>query len=100
MTKATLDRQAAVEQLIAHALDAIRSDPEEGWLRLVLRKGFAGFENMSEAQLARELQLRGLQAPAETSDDDPATLEDDFSDDWDLSRDLPDAIAPQWGASE
>lgn len=85
--------------MIAHALDTIRSDPDEGWLRLILRKGFAGFDNMSEAQLARELQLRGLQPPIETGDD-AATLEDDFSDDWDLSRDLPDGIAAQWGASE
>ena len=80
MANTTLDRQNALERLIAHALDAIRADPDDGWLRLVLRKGFAGFENMSRAQLARELQLRGLQPPIET-DNDASALEDDFSDD-------------------
>lgn len=88
MTKTTLDRQAALEQLIAQALDTIRADADDGWLRLILRRGFAGFENMTETQLARELQLRGLQPPIETGDD-AVTLEDDFSDDWDLSHDLP-----------
>jgi len=99
-----LDRRNALDRLIAHALDAIRADPDDGWLRLVLRKGFAGFENMSRAQLARELQLRGLQPPIETGDDASA-LEDDFSDDWDLSHDLPDlpggmASDTPWGGSE
>jgi hypothetical protein len=92
MPRTSLDREVLLEQLIAHAAETIRADPESSWLRLILRKGFAGFETMSGPQLERELQLRGLQPPIESADSD--AHENDFSEDWDLSRELPSGLSP------
>jgi hypothetical protein len=55
-----LDRPAALEQLTMHALRALRDDEHAQWLRLILLRGFIGFENMPDGQLRHELELRGL----------------------------------------
>lgn len=53
-------KRSMIDTLISHAMTAVSDDPEGTWLRLILRRGFTGFENMSEQQLRTELQLRGL----------------------------------------
>lgn len=81
----TIDRRAALDQLIAHAIEAIREDGGADWLRLMLRRGFVGFENMPENQLRKELELRGLRAPALAEE---AVFDSDADDDWEMQREL------------
>jgi hypothetical protein len=63
MLRNNLDRAAAVSQLLTHALQSIGAPGESDWLRLILRRGFVGFERMTDAQLLRELELRELLPP-------------------------------------
>lgn len=86
----TLNRGIVLEQLVAHALEAIREDDNDEWLRLILRRGFVGFENMSEPQLRKELEMRGLR-PHKLAEEDAAFEEDadgDAEDGWELRREL------------
>jgi hypothetical protein len=78
-------RQTVLEQLIEHALAAIRDDDEAQWLQLILRRGFVGFENMPESQLHKELELRGLTGRA-SPDEEPEP--DEIEDDWDVRREV------------
>jgi hypothetical protein len=71
MPRNNLDRAAAVSRLLTHALQSIRHADESDWLRLILRRGFIGFEKMTDAQLLRELELRELVPP-------PPEFESDF----------------------
>jgi hypothetical protein len=71
MLRNNIDRAAAVSQLLAHALQSIGNPGESDWLRLILRRGFVGFEKMTDAQLLRELELRELLPP-------PLEAESDF----------------------
>jgi hypothetical protein len=64
MSSQTLDRSAAVSRLLTRLLGAAEQPAEIEWLRLVLRRGFVGFDNMTDAQLRRELELRELSVPA------------------------------------
>lgn len=55
-----LDRADAIAQLINYVTHSIDRPADSDWLQLTLRRGFAGFERMTDAQLLRELELREL----------------------------------------
>jgi hypothetical protein len=76
MPSQPLDRTAAVSRLLAQLLGAAERPAESEWLRLVLRRGFIGFDNMTDAQLRRELELRELSVPA-LAEDEAFAEEDD-----------------------
>jgi hypothetical protein len=79
MPSQTLDRAAAVSRLLAHLLGAAERPAESEWLKLVLRRGFVGFDNMTDAQLRRELELRELSVPALALDE---ALDDEDDEPW------------------
>lgn len=65
-----------IERLIDATVEAMIDDPRHAGLRAMLDRGFGGFRAMSDAALAREMQLRGLMAF-----DEPEPSDDDYEDD-------------------
>jgi hypothetical protein len=55
-----MNRNDMIRQLVDFSLAGAARDSRDSWLREVLEKGFKGFENLSTADLLRELQFRGL----------------------------------------
>lgn len=78
-------RAGMVDRLVAHTASAVSSDPDGEWLRFILKRGFIGYEHMSEAQLRSELERCGL----------VEMIFDDAEDDAELASegDLIDALA-------
>jgi hypothetical protein len=77
-------RQAAIDQLVDHTLESIHQDPDGELLREMVRRGFFGFEGLTDSRLEAELQMRGLSsAPLpQTHDDEEA--EDEPSDEHEI----------------
>jgi hypothetical protein len=55
-----IGRTSMVERLVTHTAAAVSSDPDGEWLRFILKRGFIGYEHMSETQLRNELERCGL----------------------------------------
>ena len=72
-------REAAINQLIDHTLESIHQDPDGELLREMVRRGFLGFEGLTDGGLQAELQMRGLSAvaPAQILDEEEAEPEDE-----------------------
>jgi hypothetical protein len=60
MKDASMGRNVMVDCLVAHTAAAVSSDPDVDWLRFILKRGFIGYEHMSEPQLRNELERSGL----------------------------------------
>ena len=67
-------REDKLERLVDHLIDEIRQDSTDTVLRSIVRRGFMGFQNMSDARLDSELRLRGLTSglPEQQEPDDVA----------------------------
>ncbi|MEI6299822.1 MAG: hypothetical protein WCR74_00125 [Betaproteobacteria bacterium] len=68
------NRQSMIADLVEFSLRAALRDNEAGWLREMFEHGFGGFNALSDSELVRELQFRGLldedaQASETDSDD-------------------------------
>ena len=79
-----MDRDRAVQCLIADQLEKLERRSHSHWLLRVLENGFPGFGNMSESELTAELTRRGLKAefeipvePVDEPDDDEDHDDDD-----------------------
>jgi hypothetical protein len=89
-----MSRELVVQRLIEDQAERIRRGWCGLWLLHILESGFRGFDNMSDEELAHELQRRGLRAEFDDRDV-PVDEEDDaeFEDDDELSllpRPLPE----------
>ncbi len=76
MSGISSSKRNMIDLLVANAVSSVSDDPDGTWLRLILRRGFNGFENMTEVQLRTELQMRGL-AGYESQDAEEVDAEDD-----------------------
>jgi hypothetical protein len=83
MPQREITREEKLERLVDHLMDEIRQDSTDTVLRSIVRRGFMGFQNMSEARLDSELRLRGpTSAPPERQQVDDANegMSEDISD--------------------
>jgi hypothetical protein len=60
MERSRFGREAAINQLIEHTLESIHQDPDGQILRAMVRRGFLGFEELTDSRLEAELRSRGL----------------------------------------
>lgn len=85
MSTSTRSREWMVHCLVQYQMEKIRSGGYGLWLLNVLENGFPGFGSLSDDELRREMQGRGLRAEFDVPDapvdeDDDADFEDD--DEW------------------
>ena len=73
-----MTKEEMIHALVDFSLAAAADNPRESWLRDLFTRGFRGFENMSPAELMRELQFRGIVPFEESVEDDD--LNDDGED--------------------
>jgi hypothetical protein len=69
-----MQRKEMIRRLTEATLESALNDPDMAWLRAMLVQGFSGYECMTDAALAREMQMRGL---LEFDEPEP---EEDFDD--------------------
>ena len=74
-----MNRKEMIRMLVDCSLAAAAENAHQSWLRDIFTKGFAGFATMSNAQLSRELRLRGLSEYEEPVEED-CPEEDDVED--------------------
>ena len=60
-----MNREAMIDLLVLDCLERVATGRRGIWLLSILRDGFAGFGNMSDAQLADEFARSGLKAREE-----------------------------------
>lgn len=83
-----MNREETIKALVAHSVKIAVSESRHYWLSELFEKGFAGYRNLSRAQLERELQMRGLEQPDdpwEAPDPDEEFDEDCDYDEQDIS---------------
>jgi hypothetical protein len=83
-----MNRELIIQKLIESRVDYITRHGCGIWLHEILERGFIGFANMPDAQLAREMRQRGIKCeienkpwPVDEDDDDPESEEDEEDDD-------------------
>lgn len=57
-----MDRESMIDLLALDCLDKMADSSRGVWLLSLLRDGFVGFAQMSDVQLVREMERRGLGA--------------------------------------
>lgn len=72
-----MTRSDMISSLVELAVKTAQSQTQPYWLTEIFEKGFPGYGNFSDAQLQREMHMRGLFAPG----DAPAEASDDGGDD-------------------
>ncbi len=77
-----MTRQKMIAALVNAAIAELLADPEHAGMRQLLEHGCGGFARMSDAALAREMQLRGV-----VGFDEPEPFDYDFDDDDDEDDD-------------
>ena len=70
MRRPPMTRKEMIRKLVALSVDTALAESQRYWLSEVFEKGFVGYGNFSDGQLLREMQLRGLAAPTDVSEDD------------------------------
>ena len=75
-----MTREDRIRTLVDFSVAAAATDTQTGWLPEIFRKGFRGFASMSDDELLRELQFRGL------ADFEDQMEDEDFDDDTDAPR--------------
>ena len=90
--KRRFGREAAINQLIDHTLASIHQDPDGEILREMVRRGFLGFERLTDSRLEAELQMRGLSAavPKQLLDEEEAEPADE------LEREIGEIVVPRF----
>ena len=87
-----MNKEEMIKTLVAYSVKTALSESKPYWLSELFEKGFAGYRNLSRAQLAQELQMRGLDEETDPYEEDvPEDYEDiDFEEygDAELSRPL------------
>lgn len=71
------NKQQMIDALVKFSIDSAQENRE--WLEKIFADGIAGFNRLSEAQLAQEMRFRGLLG----FDDEIAPLDDDEDEDED-----------------
>jgi hypothetical protein len=65
-----MNRDEMIRKLVQHSVKAALAESRHYWLSEMFEKGFAGYRSLSRKQLLQELQMRGLEKPADDFDDD------------------------------
>lgn len=74
MQPTATNRQEMISQLVDHSVNSALSESRQYWLREIFEKGFIGYREYSDYQLRLEMQLRGLEALPDVSDEDDDLL--------------------------
>lgn len=80
-----MNREMIIQKLIENQVDHITRHGCGLWLHNVLERGFKGFDNMTDAQLLREMRQRGIGDerdprpwPVDEEDDEPDADDEDL----------------------
>lgn len=65
-----MSREEMIQQLIFDLLEHASDMNRYRWLQQVLETGFRGFANMTDAELAGQVQARGLDSGESTGNED------------------------------
>jgi hypothetical protein len=80
-----MNKEIIIQKLIESQVDYITRHGCGIWLHDILERGFAGFGNMSDEQLMREMRQRGIEIerddkpwPVDEEDDEPEPDDEDL----------------------
>jgi hypothetical protein len=75
MQTTVTSRVEMIRQLVDHSVSSALAESQQYWIREIFENGFVGYRQFSEPQLRLEMQLRGLDVPADVDDQED---DDDF----------------------